>query len=149
MKSSAAPAPDPTVQLICVSPTSVRDIWPLAKPLLRLAIARTSLGSFSKTESDVLCGNTLLWLAVEGDRRSLSIIAVALTELQQTDAGIACVITACAGKKMPRWLHLIHEIEEFARREGCTCVRLFGRRGWSRALQGYFQKNFILERSIK
>lgn len=137
-----------SAELICVDPAWVHEIWPLAEPLLRRAIARTGLTAFRDIEREILCGNALLWLAVEGEGSKLAILAAASTRLQQTDAGKVCVITACGGKDMPRWLRLIGQIEEFAKSEGCTCVRIYGRKGWLRALDGYEQRYVVLNKEL-
>lgn len=137
-----------SAELVCVDPKRVHEIWPLAEPLLGRAIARTGLSAFCDIEREILCGNALLWLAVEGEGTQFAVLAAASTSLQQTDAGKVCVITACAGKDMPRWLGLIAHIEKFARNEGCTCVRIYGRKGWLRALDRYEQRHVILEKEL-
>lgn len=137
-----------SAELICVDPARVHEIWPLAEPLLRRAIARTGLSSFCDVEREIFCGNALLWLAVAGEGSRIAILAAASTRLQQTDTGKVCVITACAGKDMPRWLGLIRQIEEFANNEGCNCVRIYGRKGWLRVLDGYGQRQVILEKEF-
>lgn len=137
-----------SAELICVDPESVHQLWPLAEPLLRRAIERTGLTAFCEVERDILCGDALLWLAVEGEGTKIGILAAASTRLQQTDSGKVCVITACAGTDMPRWLNLIGRVEEFASNEGCTCVRIYGRKGWLRALDGYEQTHVILDKEL-
>jgi hypothetical protein len=76
-----------SAELICVDPARVHEVWPLAEPLLRRAIARTDLSAFGDIEREILCGDALLWLAVEGERTKIAILAAASTRLQQTDAG--------------------------------------------------------------
>jgi len=134
-------------ELVCVDPKRVGEIWPHVEPLLRKAIARTALSAFSDIERDIINGNALLWIAGGGEGAP-AIEAVASTSLQQTDAGKVCVITACAGAKMARWLPLIKGIEAYAKDEGCHCVRIFGRRGWLRALDGYEQKYIIIDKDL-
>lgn len=90
----------------------------------------------------------MLWLAVGVERSNLGILAAASTRLQRTDASKVCVVTACAGNGMPRWLGLLGRIEEFARDEGCNCVRIYGRKGWLRALDGYEQRHVILDKEL-
>ena len=137
-----------SAELICVDPARVHEIWPLAEALLRRAIARTGLSAFCEVEQEILCGNALLWLAVEGEGSTITILAAASTRLQRTDAGKVCVITACAGNRMPCWLGLISRIEEFARNEGCGCIRIYGRKGWLRVLDGYQQRHVILDKEL-
>jgi len=135
-------------ELVCVDPGRVHEIWPAVAPLLRRAIARTGLSAFADIERDILTGQALLWIAASGEGSSVAVDAVASTCLQQTDAGKVCVITACAGANMSRWLPLITGIEDYARDEGCTCVRIFGRKGWLRVLEGYRAKFMILDKEL-
>jgi hypothetical protein len=141
---SAVVEPLPPQQLVCVDPERVREIWPFVAPLLKQAIAKTGLAAFATVERDILDGSSLLWVAWNGGR----IAAVASTSVQQTDAGKVCVITACAGAGMALWLPLIRGIEAYAQAEDCCCVRIFGRRGWSRILEGYEQTFAIMDKRL-
>jgi hypothetical protein len=49
---------------------------------------------------------------------------------------------------MRRWLDLIGPIEDFARAEGCSLMRIIGRAGWARVLPAYRLKNVVLEKEI-
>jgi hypothetical protein len=138
----------PSAELVCVDPKRVHEIWPAVAPLLRQAIARTGLSAFGDIERDVLAGNALIWIAVSGEGSRLAIDAAASTCLQHTDTGKVCVLTACAGANLSRWLPLISGIEKYARNEDCTCVRIFGRKGWLRVLEGYRAKQIILDREL-
>ncbi|MBC9876325.1 hypothetical protein G8O24_03060 [Bradyrhizobium sp. INPA01-394B] len=131
-------------RLVSIDPEHVRSIWPFAAPLLRRAISRTGLSAFAIIERDVLDGLSLLWIVWNGH----SIAAAAATSLQRTDAGKVCVITACAGSDMRQWLPLISGIEAYAQAEGCRCVRIFGRRGWARILDGYEQTYAIIDKRL-
>lgn len=122
----------------------MRSIWPVAAPLLERATAETGLSAFASIERDILLGVSLLWVAWNG----AVIEAAAATSLQQTDAGNVCVITACAGTGMTRWLPLIRGIEAYAQAEGCRCVRIFGRKGWARVLDGYRQTYAIIDKRL-
>jgi hypothetical protein len=135
-------------ELICVDPARVHEIWPAVAPLLRKAILKTGLSAFVDVEHDILSGDALLWLAVDGKASRLAIDAAASTRLQHTDAGKVCVITACAGRDMSRWLPLISGIENYARDEGCSCVRIFGRKGWRRVLEGYRGSYAIMDKEL-
>jgi hypothetical protein len=95
-----------------------------------------------------LTGKSLLWLAISRSCDNPAIDAVATTRLELTDPGRVCVITACEGKNMTRWLPLIDGIEAYAKAEGCLCVRIFGRKGWLRVLEGYRQAHVIIEKDL-
>ncbi|MGJ4945886.1 hypothetical protein ACQR1W_35355 [Bradyrhizobium sp. HKCCYLS1011] len=139
----------PKAELACVGPHQVHRVWPLVASRLQRATGRTGLSAFADIERDVLSGHSLLWLALGGDSNAVAIDAVAATSLQLTDAGKVCVITACEGKGMARWLPLIAGIEAYAKAERCQHVRIFGRKGWLRALQGYRQRHVIMDKEIE
>jgi hypothetical protein len=126
------------VGLICVNPADVQKSWPLARDLIRAAIERTDLSDFEDIEKDVLAGDQLLWLAV-----SDHIEAAATTHLSR---GV-CTITACSGHQRERWLPLLARIEKYAKAEGCK-MRIYGRPGWQRVLEGYKVEHVILEKVL-
>jgi hypothetical protein len=132
-----------SVDLFCVDPKDVHQIWPQAKELIRTAIERTDLSDFRDIEYDVLSGDQLLWLAI-----SNRIEAAATTHLIKTKDKPVLVITACSGTDRKRWLPLLSRIEHYARAEGAKCVRIYGRKGWQRALSGYHVEHVILEKGL-
>jgi hypothetical protein len=137
-----------SAELVCVDPKRVHEIWPTLAPLLRQATARTGLSAFADIEREILAGDALLWIAVSGEGGAVAIDAAASTRLQHTDTGKVCVITACAGRGMSRWLPLISGIENYARDEGCSCVRIFGRKGWLRVLEGYRESYVVMDKEL-
>jgi hypothetical protein len=137
-----------SAELVCVDPKRVHEIWPNVAGLLCKATLRTGLAAFDDVQRDILDGHALLWIAVSREEDHLAIEAVASTSLQHTDVGKVCVITACAGAGMSRWLPLIAGIESYAKNEGCACVRIFGRKGWLRALEGYRAKHIVLDKEL-
>lgn len=128
-----------SADLFCVPPYQVSEFWPYAGPLIRAAIERTDLSTFEDTERDVLEGKQLLWLAWSG-----KIEAAATTHLSNN----VCTIVACSGHERERWLHLFEKIETYAKNEGCRCIRIFGRKGWERVLDGYRVEHVVLEKAL-
>ena len=124
--------------LVCVNPTDVQKVWPLARDLIRSAIERTKLSEFADVETDVLSGDQLLWLAI-----SDHVEAAATTHLSRN----VCTLTACSGHQMKRWLPLFERIEKYAKDEGCK-MRIYGRPGWQRVLNGYHVEHVILEKAL-
>jgi len=127
------------VDLICVDPDRIFDFWPHARPLIKAAIDETELSDFSEVERQVLDGDQLLWLAWSG-----RIEAAATTHL----ANRVLTIVACSGHQRERWLPLFNQIEDYARKEGCRAVRIFGRKGWERVLDGYRAEYVVLEKAL-
>ncbi len=110
---------------------------------MQKAMERGGLGSFAELEKQVFDGSSLLWAAWED-----VIHAVCVTQIQETEAGRICVIQACGGRGSSSWLFLLDEIEKYARDSGCICIRLFGRRGWTRKLPDYKARKVILEKEL-
>ena len=120
-------------QLVCVDPHRIAEFWPPIALLLKRAILRTDLNCFDEIERDVRAGRSLVWLVWSGE-----IEAAVITSLIKTDMSKVCVLTACGGKDMRRWLALLETIEVYARAEGCSRMRIFGRKGWQRVLANYW-----------
>lgn len=104
---------------------------------------KTDMGSLRELDTDVLSGRALLWL-VNGD----GIECAAVTRLDLTERSKVCTILACGGRGRVRWLHLLNQIEQYAKAEGCTSTRLYGRKGWKRALSDYQEIGIVMERKL-
>ena len=128
-----------SVDLLCVNPHDIEKTWPLAKDLIRAAIERTGLSDFADIEKSVLAGDQLLWLAI-----SDHIEAAATTR----KADNICTIVSCSGHQRERWLPLFATIEKYAKDEGCKAIRIYGRKGWERVLDGYRAEYVILEKQL-
>jgi hypothetical protein len=131
-------------ELACVDPKFVARIWPSVCGLIRAAMRRGGLGSYAPVEESVLAGRALLWLVID----ATAIEAAIVSELHQTEWRKVCVVVAGGGKDMRRWIGLIGKIEEFARAEGCSAMRIVGRKGWARMLSEYRTTRIVLEKEL-
>ncbi len=133
------------MDLLCIEPGfKTRQVWPSVRDMIKLSIETTNLSDFDAVERDVLQGRSLLWLAWDG----LHIMAAATTELVLAQERKTCVVVACAGRGMETWLPLLSRIEDYAQAEGCVSMRIIGRRGWSRVLDGYRERFAIMEKTL-
>src|SRR3954452_2318448 len=110
--------------LICVDPERIHEVWPHVVDLIHRAVKRTNLSHTLDIDADVLKGDGLLWLALDGPR----VLAAMKTALVLTDTDKVCILTACAGEDMHEWLPLRERIEAYAKAEGCTRMRIYGRK---------------------
>lgn len=115
-------------------------MWPHVKDKIKAAIERTGLSDFADIEAEVLSGLQLVWIAWDGK----DILAAATTKLAR---GV-CVLVACAGYDRERWLPLFAKIEQYAKDESCYRMRIYGRKGWERVLDGYRVEHVILEKAL-
>jgi hypothetical protein len=132
-----------SADLVCVDPSRIDEMWPHVREQLRAAIDRTELSSFDELEADVFTGAQLVWIAWDGKE----IMAVATTQLVKPRNKV-CVLTACAGRDREQWLPLFGHIEKYAKDEGCTKMRIYGRKGWQRVLDEYHVEHVILEKAL-
>lgn len=152
-------------ELICVEPARVHEIWPHVETLIRRAMERGT-SDYEALAQRVWRGEALLWIvwgpapaqlaawelapaeaggrAAGGER----ILAAVVTALSLANERKLCTIVACAGEHRAKWLHLLDEIETFARDEGCEAMVIVGRRGWERTLPQYRRRAVILERTL-
>lgn len=133
-----------SVELVCIDPARVAEFWPHVRSMILGAIMRTGLSHTRDVEESILTGGSLLWIAWDGR----AIDAAAATEIVETDAGKVCVLVAVGGKNMHRWFPMLKKLEIYAKAEGCSCLRIFGRRGWVRLLKNYAVEHVVLEKRL-
>jgi hypothetical protein len=132
--------------LICVDPARIREFWPHTRALIEAAMEKGDISPLACVEHAVFSGAALLWVAWDADARAIA--AACVTELQVVGARKLCLIVACGGKNMHRWLPLLARIEDYARAESCSAMRIMGRAGWTRVLKDYRRKRVILEKQL-
>jgi hypothetical protein len=129
---------------MCCPPEMAGDLWPHVRPMVGSALDRTDLGALSDLDTDVLSGRALLWIIASDG----TIESAGVTRLEITQHSKVCLIVAHGGSGANRWLHLLEGIENYARAEGCDCVRWIGRRGWKRKLPEYKEIGVVMERKV-
>lgn len=128
---------------ICIDPAHVAKILPMAASLLRDAMANGH-GDYADIEGSVLSGEKLLWLALDEQ----AIWAAAVTGLHSERGRKFCVIWACGGREKQRWMMFKPVLEQFAKDEGCSFMRVYGRKGWGRELPDYKLTQIVLEKAL-
>ena len=142
--SDTIAAPPATVKLVPVLPDVVNVAWPHLSAIVEMALE----GEKNVTADDVRRmasnGECALWAVVDGDK-ALAAVAHVIWNYPQSKA---LRIIFCGGKDKARWVHLLSEIEEFARRAGCAAVEAVARKGWAKVLPDYRLTHVLLRREI-
>jgi len=125
-----------TVELVCLNPEDIEQLWPLVRGYVRKVVRLTP----KLEEIDVLKlvqeEYWQLWIAWDVDRGDA--LAAMTTELTNYESGWRTVrINLLGGIEMDRWKHLVSEIEDWARSEGCDAVEICGRKGWGTVFPEY------------
>lgn len=128
-----------------IHPADIALVWPHARNLIKEAVRRAPLIDFVTVESNVLAGRLVLWLAFVG----LTVAAAAITELVEQNGRKVCLLVACGGQGRERWLSSLAEIEAYAKVEGCSQMRIGGRKGWERVLKDYEARYVTLEKDLQ
>lgn len=113
--------------------------------MLKKAIDKTDYGTFACLENDALSGKALLWLAYSEP----TIGAALVSQLVRNENSVACYILACGGTEHRAWRCLPAPIEAYARAEGCTKLRILGRKGWTRMFEGSHVPLVVIEKELK
>jgi hypothetical protein len=132
------------VNAVCVDPVRVHELWPAVAPMIREAMTHADLNDYAVVEHAVRNGSSLLWLAWDGRE----IKGAAITSLSIANGHKFCTIVACGGRDAEQWLGLIADLEQFGRAEGCRSMRIYGRKGWQKVLDGYRPIAVILEKEL-
>jgi hypothetical protein len=133
----------PTLNLI--PRDKIDDVAPLITPHLLSVIERshgqwTLAGMLDGFKS----GAMQLWIIWNGD-----LTAVGATELAFTQSGDKlCKILFLTGEHSLDWLHLIDELEGWAKIEGCQRMAGHMRKGWAKRLPDYRMTHIYLEKEL-
>ena len=137
------------VQGICVPPDLVSKLWDSVSPLINSALGASGLTTLTEVERELLAGHMLLWIATDGTK----IEAVAVTQLSMVENRCGAMIktgtiVACGGKGIDRFSHMIRQLHDYFREEGCARSRIIGRPGWVRFYPDYKLRSVILEKEL-
>lgn len=146
LRSIAPSALSGSVEIWCVAPTLAGRIWPLVKDRLAQVLRdHPSDTTIEAMEQDVMAALQLVWIASDGT----SIAAAALTALSLTPAHKLCTITLGFSVNTRLWDRFFPMVEEYARAEGCSNLRICGRRGWGRVLKDFREPWVVLDKELR
>ena len=116
-----------------VPPHDVPLVWRAAATILAKAVERDDgRRTLDSIFADLLTDHNQLWLV--GDGKPLGVVVTALLTYPNKKA---CKVEWLAGERFEEWAHLIGEIEEWARKQGCYGVEIAGRPGLARVMRKF------------
>ena len=134
---------EPVLQAI--PPQYLGDVLPMILPLLESIVERSKgrysvpgmLTRFARKE-------WYLWIVWDGAVR-----AIVGTELYLDISGMkCCMIRFATGRDAAGWTHLLDQIEDWARSEGCARMDMIARKGWAKHLPEYRMSHVFLEKDL-
>jgi hypothetical protein len=104
--------------------------WDDALPMIEKALKR-GLGEWAASDirTALLSRDMQMWGAFDG-----TLQAVMVTQILTYPQMKVCDLVLCGGRGLKFWKDNISDVEAWAAQQGCRMARLFGRRGWIKAL---------------
>lgn len=134
--------------LVLIPAAHAETVWPLAEPHLKRAM-RFADGEFTLDEAQeaVRQGRFQLWLAWDAPQGRA--LGAGVTEIFDYPRKRVCFLVLWASDA-PRaaWLDGLDAVERWAKEQGCAAMRLLGRKGWARVLDGYRPQYTVFVRSL-
>lgn len=132
---------------VCVDPTLIDQFWPHVKSFIDMAFwSGRGDDDSSSVYKDLKQQFALLWIVWDDEEKHIT--AAVITKILNVPRGKVCLIAACAGNKMNKWLHFLDVIEQYARAEECEFIRFSGRRGWVHHFRGWREPWVTLEKEL-
>jgi len=123
---------------------AIDDIWDSVKDL----VAKTNDAVLN--ELDVLellrNGTYTLWVAI--DPVSNKVIVAATVEFVYYPRDKVCRVVTVGGERLNDWIHHLTTLEEWAKKQGCTYMDMYGRRGWIKILKDYTEDCVLLRKEL-
>jgi len=118
------------VSLRTVDKKNINLVWPDVNGFILKAL-KYSDGKYnlSDIKEGIESGRMQLFIAVDNFP-----IAAAVTEITDFPQKRVLSITLVGGERMEEWLHLMNQLEAWAKDAGCEQIELFGRPGWEKVL---------------
>ena len=131
--------------LVLISRAAINDVARLAIPLIETALEADGPYKIEDVLSELHSGEAQLWLVMEAD----DVKAIVVTVLNEHPNSKTCLLWLCAGKNRESWVHLIKNIETWAKLQGCDAMVMRGRPGWERVLKDYEKTKIILQKKLR
>ena len=127
-----------------ISPPGVLSVWPHARQYVMEAV-RYEDPEYSELDIvNFLMSGVLTLFVMEGEKIAGAVV-VSIHEYPMTKR---CRIRWCGGEDMDDWIALIADVETWAAQQGCSSVRISGRKGWERVLPDYAHAGVILVKRL-
>ena len=136
-------------KLVAVAPDKLADLI-AAQPVVLKAFEDVSARNGGRFSVEAILDKIarkhwVLWLVWDG-RVIRSVLA---TELAHEISGMkVCNIPFCTGSNAQNWVGLLHEIEAWARSEGCVKIGANMRKGWQKLIKDYRMTHVYLEKDL-
>ena len=136
---------NPETYLVYVKPDQVNSAISLSLPLIKRSLGDDSAYSIEDVIDELRSARAQLWHVMRGQ----NIQAIVVTVINTHPCAKDCMIWLCAGKDRKDWIHLLAQIEDWAKAHGCDAMIVRGRTGWEKVMKDYKKTHIILEKKLR
>jgi hypothetical protein len=124
--------------------SEINSYLPSVIPYLNLALVHSPENSIDSVVYSIQQGRSLLWV-IENKGQVVGCVTTKI--LQHPNYRIA-LIHLCGGKGIDDWIHLLLDIEQWARGQQCHSIEVIGRKGWEKKLTGYTADRVVFAKKL-
>jgi hypothetical protein len=139
-----------TMKLHLINPDMLPNIMGLIYPKIDAA-TKYSVGKYNGVDivKKLIDAHMQLWIVIEDSIEEIQ--AIVITELSAFPQAKICRLICCTGEGSEKWVHLISEIEDWAKENGCDGLQAECRPGWEKILKhfGYEKSHVILNKAVQ
>ena len=136
--------PSTEARLVPIGPDLLmRYVRPVAQ-LLAPALERGGDMTATDMFREVVGNNLQLWAIEQGPQ----VVGAVVTRLAARPRRRVATVLYVGGVNMSDWLHLLEQIEAWAKAVGASRMEVVGRKGWKRVLPGYRADSVVLSKDF-
>jgi hypothetical protein len=145
-------SPASEVNLARIPSDFVDAVWPSVEGFLLRSYRKSDQNIPITLRDDLRKGSRQLWvLTVFGSSPTSSdvtIVAAGVTSIFALRSGLALKIEHLGGGSLRNWLHLLKDLEAYARDRGCKKLMWEGRDGWKKLFPDYHVSAVVMEKRL-
>jgi hypothetical protein len=130
-----------------VPPLDLNQFGPLAEPWLVEACEHDGEWDLADLKAGLADGRFLLWVCWDSEKKGCVGAGVTRISINKRGEKIGHDVVF-AGEDSSKLLPLLDRLEDFFRSQGCTRMRISGRKGWGRKLPHYRLAAVVLEKDL-
>jgi len=120
---------------VLLTPQQVLNVWPLIEAGIDKALSH-GIDEMSVFDlfKDAINGNIFVWVGLDEDNKI--VCSATLRFLTYPSVKTCQIITSTAHGTPLKQIEIDHRVfEDFAKKNGCSHIQVWGRKGWQRRLQ--------------
>lgn len=121
---------------------TVPDKWPKVKGHIDRGLS--SDYTLEQVYNDLTVADAQLWTWETDD-----VHAALVTKIEEfPDGKRFCLLLSAGGCRVHDWKSQLPVVEDWAKSEGCVELRIYGRRGWLRVLDGFKEREVTMVKAL-